>query len=118
MWFKVGGFSEEFNPGFGSDPDLNMKLWREGVRIFKGVDKSRVYHFGSLTTRKNKNIIKNDANKTFLLKWKISINYFVKYYLKRGSIYKKPLNDFTFSISSLLELIMCKIKYIFLRVKN
>ena len=118
MWFKVGGFSEEFNPGFGSDPDLNMKLWKEGVRIFKGVDKSRVYHFGSLTTRKNKNIIKNDANKTFLLKWKISINYFVKYYLKRGSIYKKPLNDFTFSISSLLELIMCKIKYIFLRVKN
>ena len=118
MWFKVGGFSEEFNPGFGSDPDLNMKLWKEGVRIFKGVDKSRVYHFGSLTTRKNKNIIRNDANKTFLLKWKISINYFVKYYLKRGSIYKKPLDDFTFSITSLLELIICKIKYIFLKVKN
>ena len=46
------GFSEEFNPGFGSDPDLNMKLWKYGVRIFKGISKSRVYHFGSLTARK------------------------------------------------------------------
>ena len=118
LWLKVGGFSEEFNPGFGSDPDLNMKLWKEGVRIFKGVNKSRVYHFGSLTTRKNKTIIRNDANKTFLLKWKISINFFVRYYLKRGSVYKKPLNDYSFSIKSLFELIICKIKYIYLRVKN
>ena len=27
MWDKVGGFSEEFNPGIASDPDFNMKLW-------------------------------------------------------------------------------------------
>ena len=26
MWNKIGGFSEEFFPGTGSDPDLNMKL--------------------------------------------------------------------------------------------
>ena len=26
LWEKIGGFSEEFDPGFGSDPDLNMKL--------------------------------------------------------------------------------------------
>ena len=118
LWSKVGGFSEEFNPGFGSDPDLNMKLWKEGVRIFKGVNNSRVYHFGSLTTRKNKNIVRNDANKTFLLKWKISISYFVKYYLKRGSVYEKPLNDFNFSLISLFELITCKIKYIYLKIKE
>ncbi len=118
LWVKVGGFSEEFDPGFGSDPDLNMKLWMEGVRIFKGVNKSRVYHFGSLTTRKNLNIKRNDANKTFLLKWKISINYFVKYYLKRGGVYKSPLNDFTFSLNSLLDLILCKIKYMYLVIKN
>ena len=30
LWERVGGFSEEFNPGFASDPDLNMKLWMEG----------------------------------------------------------------------------------------
>ena len=42
MWDKVGGFSEEFNPGVGSDPDFNMKrkakLWINGVRIFKGLN--------------------------------------------------------------------------------
>ena len=26
IWNKVGGFSEEFYPGTGSDPDLNMKF--------------------------------------------------------------------------------------------
>ena len=56
IWKKVGGFSEEYTPGTGSDPDLNMKLWNLGVRIFKGMNKSRVYHFGSVVTRqKEKN---------------------------------------------------------------
>ena len=52
LWNKVNGFSEEFNPGIASDPDFNMKLWNEGVRIFKGISKFKVYHFGSITTRK------------------------------------------------------------------
>ena len=52
IWNKIGGFSEEFNPGDGSDPDLNMKLWQEKVRIFKGISKFRVYHFGSVVLRK------------------------------------------------------------------
>ena len=52
LWEKVGGFSDEFSPGAGSDPDLNLKLWNEGVRIFKCLNQSRVYHFGSVTIRK------------------------------------------------------------------
>ncbi len=52
IWDKIGGFSEEFNPGIGSDPDLNMKLWKEGVRIFKGLSQFKVYHFGSISLRK------------------------------------------------------------------
>ena len=36
-WDSVEGFSEEFSPGLGSDPDFNMKLWLKGVRIFKGL---------------------------------------------------------------------------------
>ena len=44
-WNKVKGFSEEFSPGLGSDPDFNMKLWRIGVRLFKGFGDCRVYHF-------------------------------------------------------------------------
>jgi glycosyltransferase involved in cell wall biosynthesis len=111
IWEKVGGFSEEFNPGFGSDPDLNMKLWKEGVRIFKAVNKSRVYHFGSLTTRKNKDIKKNDGRKTFLLKWKITMNYFIKYYLNRGKIYVNPLPNHKLSFSNFVPYLLSKLKY-------
>ena len=54
IWNEIGGFSEEFNPGMGSDPDLNMKLWQNGVRIFKGLSNFKVYHFGSISLRKKK----------------------------------------------------------------
>ena len=54
IWNKVNGFSEEFYPGTGSDPDLNMKLWKLGVRIFKGINDFKVYHFGSIVTRRYK----------------------------------------------------------------
>ncbi len=45
LWNKVLGFSEEFNPGDGSDPDLVLKLWNEGVRYFKCLGNFKVYHF-------------------------------------------------------------------------
>lgn len=98
LWNKVGGFSEEFSPGAGSDPDLNMKLWNQGVRIFQCLGKSKVYHFGSVTIRKKKDEIfkKNQgslANKIFLLKWGISIKTFKKHYLKSHYIHNEDLSD-------------------------
>ena len=90
MWDVVGGFSEEFNPGIASDPDFNMKLWREGVRIFKGLNDFKVYHFSSLTTRKKKNFIQNRGDKTFLKKWGFSTKFFKKYYLKSKTKYEGP----------------------------
>ncbi len=110
MWDKVGGFSEEFNPGIGSDPDFNMKLWREGVRIFKGLNDFKVYHFGSLTTRKKKNFIQNRGDKTFLKKWGFSTKFFKKYYLKSKTKYEGPLNEPKKTINYLLELLICKIR--------
>ena len=89
MWDKVGGFSEEFDPGIASDPDFNMKLWKQGVRIFKGLNDFKVYHFGSLTTRKKKNFVQNRGDKTFLKKWGITTKFFKKYYLKSKTKYKK-----------------------------
>ena len=83
MWDKIGGFSEEFNPGDGSDPDFCMKLWKENVRIFKAVSKFKVYHFNSLTTRKGK-VDLNNGTKMFLLKYGINPKFFRKYFL-RGS---------------------------------
>tara|TARA_B110001450_G_scaffold248854_1_gene265501 strand:+ start:352 stop:1176 length:825 start_codon:yes stop_codon:yes gene_type:complete len=93
LWNKIGGFSEEFNPGFASDPDLNMKLWIEGVRIFKNVSKSRVYHFGSVTTRKGDKINRNPGKKKFLNKWGITVEMFTKCYLNRGEKYNGPLSE-------------------------
>ena len=116
LWNKIGGFSEEFNPGFASDPDLNMKLWLQNVRIFKGVSMSRVYHFGSLTTRKNKKITPNKGKRTFLLKWKFSVEFFNKHYLKRGTIYEGPLSDPNKNFIYFIDLILSKIKFYFYRV--
>jgi len=113
IWDKVGGFSEEFNPGIGSDPDFNMKLWKEGVRIFKGLNDFKVYHFGSLTTRKKKNFIQNRGDKTFLKKWGITTKFFKKYYLKSKTKYDGPLTEPRLSIGYFIGLLSCKIKSIF-----
>ena len=118
VWKKIGGFSEEFDPGFGSDPDLNMKLWSIGVRIFKGVNKSRIYHFGSLTTRKNKDIVQNNARKTFLLKWKISMDLFINFYLRRGEKFTSPLKNPKYSFNYFKILFISKIKYFYYKWKK
>ena len=124
IWNKVGGFSEEFYPGTGSDPDLNMKLWREGVRIFKGLSKCKVYHFGSIVTRKYKNhpTIKTESGskggKIFLLKWGITFKFFKKHYLRSDSIYDGELSNPKKNIQYYLELIICKLNYIYLKIFN
>ena len=114
MWNKVGGFSEEFNPGIASDPDFNFKLWNEGVRIFKGLNDFKVYHFGSITSRKKKNLVQNKGDKTFLKKWGISTKFFKKYYLRSRTRYDGPLSDPKKNISFFLDLFICKIKLIFI----
>ena len=124
IWNKVGGFSEEFYPGTGSDPDLNMKLWREGVRIFKGLSKCKVYHFGSVVTRKYKNhpTIKTESGskggKIFLLKWGITFKFFKKHYLRSDSIYEGELSNPKRNFQFYLELIICKLNYIYLKIFN
>jgi glycosyltransferase involved in cell wall biosynthesis len=81
IWNLIGGLSTEFTPGMASDPDMMMKLWDCGVRYYKGVSKSRVYHFGSKSTARVK---KNDGNKQFLLKWGFSKSTFFDFYLRLG----------------------------------
>ena len=89
-WNKVGGYSEEFSPGLYSDPDFSMKLWKEGIRIFKGVSASRVYHFQSKSLHRVK---LNNGNKQFKKKWGIAASYFYKNYLKLGSPYRGALPE-------------------------
>ena len=109
-WLKVGGFSEEFSPGLGSDPDFNMKLWNAGVRLFKGLGNCRVYHFSSISLRKK---AWNNGSKTFLLKWGLSIKFFKKYYLKSDFPFDGPLKEPIKNIKYYFDLIKCKISYFF-----
>lgn len=124
LWDRVGGWSEEFYPTGGDDTDFLVKLWNIGVRDFKGINKSRVYHFGSITTRKRKdsknNYLGSKANIIFLKKWGFSINFFEKFYLRSGynkkgiimhkydGLTKEPKKNIYFFFS----LLVCKIKLI------
>lgn len=109
-WNKVGGFSEEFSPGLGSDPDFNMKLWKIGVRLFKGLGECRVYHFSSLSLRKK---AWNNGAKTFLLKWGVSIKFFKKYYLRSDEKFDGPLSHPVKNVSYYMDYIRCKFSYLF-----
>ena len=102
--------------GYASDPDLCMKLWKEGVRTFKCISKFKVYHFGSVTTRK-RDVIKNNGTKTFLLKYGFNPRFFRKYYL-RGDGKKEfigPLNDPKMNYEMLIDLIINKLKYYYFK---
>jgi glycosyltransferase involved in cell wall biosynthesis len=84
LWEKINGYSEEFSPGFGSDPDIAKKLYDIGVRNFIGIGSSLVYHFMCKTTS-NKSFIHNNGELQFYIKHRMSINYFVYMVLKRGT---------------------------------
>ena len=122
LWNKVGGFSKEFYPGTASDPDLNMKLWNEGIRIFKGLNDCKVYHFGSIVTRRYKDhpTIKTESGskgaKIFLLKWGISIKFFKKRYLRSDEIYESNLKEPIKNLSYYLDLFFDKLNYLYLRM--
>ena len=121
LWDAVGGFSEEYFPGTGSDPDLNMKLWKKGVRIFKGINDFKVYHFGSIVTRKYKNhpTIKTESgsrgSKIFLLKWGITINFFKRFILNSDKLYEGELSKPKITTMYLLKYIFCKLNYIYIK---
>jgi GT2 family glycosyltransferase len=122
IWNKVGGFSEEYFPGTGSDPDFNFKLWKIGIRIFKGINDFKVYHFGSIVLRKKLNEVNvnnkygSRGAKLFLLKWGISIKFFKKFYLKSNEKFNGSLTDPIINIKFLLYFLICKLNYLYLKV--
>ncbi len=121
IWNKVGGFSEEYYPGTGSDPDLNKKLWDAGIRIFKGINDFKVYHFGSIVTRKYKNhpsIVTESGSrggKIFLLKWGFSIKFFKKHFLNSDTIYKGELKNPKKNLRYYFDLFLNKINYFYIK---
>jgi glycosyltransferase involved in cell wall biosynthesis len=89
IWDLIGGFGIEFSPGMYSDPDISMKLWLIGVRLFKGCGNSLVYHFGSKTTKRIK---VNNGAALFFLKWGIGSSTFTKKIIKRGDAFENELS--------------------------
>lgn len=88
LWDLVGGMSIEFSPGMYSDPDLSRKLFHAGVRLFRGMGHSLVYHFRSKSTGRIK---RNNGRKTFLMKWGISAGLFNREFLRLGTDFSGPL---------------------------
>ncbi len=91
LWDLVGGYSIEFSPGMYSDPDFSFKLWKAGVRYFKGLGASRVYHFGSSSVRRAK---LNKGYFQFINKWGFTSSLVTKGMLKRGENFEGPLAAF------------------------
>jgi len=81
LWKEVGGFSVEYEPGFGSDPDICKKMYDVGCRNFIGVGRSLIYHFQTKSTSR---VIHNDSRTIFYKKYGINQDYFVNDVLRRG----------------------------------
>jgi glycosyltransferase involved in cell wall biosynthesis len=111
-WDIVGGYSIEFSPGLNSDPDFSMKLWKCGVRYFKGISKSRVYHFGSVSLKRVK---RNNGYYMFVSKWRVTQNTFSKHYLRRGEIFDGELQQPELSFFIKMKNKFKKLKSVFFR---
>ena len=96
-----------------------MKLWKEGIRIFKGINDFKVYHFGSVVLRKKLNKIKNNSKygsrgaKLFLIKWGFSIKFFKKFFLKSGEKYNGELNEPVKNIQYYFYYLLNKINFFY-----
>ncbi len=101
VWDLVGGYSIEFSPGMYSDPDFSMKLWQAGVRYFKGLGKSRVYHFASKSTKKLKQ--KKEGYYKFIDKWGITAGTFTQKFLHRCEPFTGRLPEVQLSQGDLIK---------------
>lgn len=85
-WDAIGGFDEAYFPGYGSDPDLAMKMYNYGCRLFIGVGASLVYHFARNTVSLYDHIETMDSKAYFKKKWGMSRRRFLKNRLHRGEV--------------------------------
>lgn len=115
IWDLVGGYSVEYSPGMYSDPDFSAKLWMAGVRLFKGVSNSRVYHFEARSTTRVK---KNKGHIQFLLKWGITSGSFRKDMMKKGENFDEKLLSKIYYKKLRRDIFRSKLKKIFYLFQN
>ncbi len=90
LWEAVEGYSEEYTPGLYSDPDFSMKLWKQGVRDFRGFGQALVYHFMSRSVQR---VSMNPGKKTFACKWGLMPGFVRQQMLQTGKRYTGPLKN-------------------------
>ncbi|MFK8057644.1 MAG: glycosyltransferase family 2 protein [Saprospiraceae bacterium] len=90
LWDAVGGLSIEYHPGVYSDPDFSRKIWELGVREFRGVGDSLVYHFGRQSTSRLKH---HKGREIYVRKWGIGSGTFTRHFLRLGKAYEGPLTE-------------------------
>lgn len=90
LWELAGGYSPELSPGAASDWDFSMKLWRAGVRHFRGFGASRVYHFRKISTSR---LEVGDGRALFARKWGIPASWFFWKALRHGQPWSGPLPE-------------------------
>ena len=108
MWDLVGGYSVEFSPGMGSDPDFCAKLVLAGVKVFRGVGTSLCYHFMSKSVSR---VVRNDGSLQFLRKYHITIRAFKEQILHKEQPWSTPVSTDLRSLR--LELIRSTLKRLF-----
>ncbi|MFX7824647.1 hypothetical protein ABTK20_19850, partial [Acinetobacter baumannii] len=79
-------------------------------RIFKGVAKSRVYHFGSKSTGRFK---KHKAYYRYILKWGMTAGTFTKHYLRMGQPYGGLLPEPVISTSMKMKNLLKRVVAVF-----
>ena len=90
-----------------------MKLWKLGIRLFKGVGKSRVYHFAAKTTKKISKT-NRDGYYKFIDKWGMTSKTFTDKYLLRGNTFsgllEKPEVDFSIKVKNRIKKVINSFK--------
>ncbi len=108
MWNLVGGYSLEYSPGFYSDPDFSMKLFQAGVRDFRGLGSSLIYHFAKVSTSR---IPKSRGRQIFFCKWKMSSSTFYKYVLQMGRPYEGPITKVSIPLIEKIKNLWKRLRY-------
>lgn len=85
-WDAIRGFDENYFPGYGSDPDLAMKMYEYGCRYFIGVGTSLVYHFSRKTISRFDNCDVMDPKAYFRKKWGMPWKKFFKKVIYRDKV--------------------------------
>lgn len=108
MWDLVGGYSVEFTPGMGSDPDFCAKLVLAGTEVFRGVGKSLCYHFMSKSVSR---VVRNDGSLQFLRKYHLTIRAFKEQILHKEQPWDMPVGRDRCTLR--LELLRSTLKRLF-----